>query len=151
MHLTLLNGTKKPRGDENTNSTGILLDCGGKRAFLAGDINNIWGDETRLARKIGRVDLLKAGHHGFEGSNTIGYLAKLRPATVIFCNTNEWIFPTVRCRAACVSNSALLSTDDFPVGIAAVFGKDSLEYYSISGFQKPELSSPLTASKNKQD
>ncbi len=69
--------------DCNDYSWGVLVSAFGKRAFLAGDINNYGGDEDRLAAQLGRVDLLKLGHHGNVGSNTANYLQKLRPSFAI--------------------------------------------------------------------
>ena len=80
--------------DENDNSLGILLFQGNKKAFFAGDINNkkknvggeLIGDEDRLKYEIGKVDLLKLGHHGYSDSNTIDYLNVLLPDYAIITN-----------------------------------------------------------------
>lgn len=74
---------KKGQPDANYFSLGVKLSANGKTAFLAGDINNYDGDETRLARQLGRVDLLKMGHHGGGGSNTPDYLRALRPGVLV--------------------------------------------------------------------
>ena len=68
-----INGKKVYRdiyAGENENSLGILLFQGDKKAFFAGDMNNIKknvggeqiGDEDRLKYEIGKIDLLKLGH-----------------------------------------------------------------------------------------
>ena len=44
------------------------------------------GDEDRLKYEIGRLDLLKLGHHGYSNSNTIDYLNVLKPNYVIITN-----------------------------------------------------------------
>ena len=72
-----------PKYDANEFSLGVLVEANGHRAFLAGDIDNLDGDEDRLAGELGQVDLLKIGHHGHEGSNTLGYLDALAPRTLI--------------------------------------------------------------------
>ena len=97
--------------DENDVSLGVLIKQGNsKKAFFAGDMNNYDGDEDRLKEKIGDVDFLKLGHHGYEGSNTNnivdknnpnekGYLDTLKPEYAIITNdigscamdTLEWL------------------------------------------------------------
>ncbi len=69
--------------DCNDYSWGVLVSAYGKKAFLAGDINNYHGDEDRLAAQLGRVDLLKLGHHGALHSNTANFLQSLRPHIAI--------------------------------------------------------------------
>ena len=81
-------------GNENNNSLGVLLIQGNKKAFFAGDINNYdknaninkLGDEDRLKDKIGDIDLLKIGHHGYGGSNTEEYLNTLKPEYAVITN-----------------------------------------------------------------
>ena len=144
MELTIYNGAQEPNSkDENANSLCLLVECGGMRAVLAGDLNNLDYRETRIAREIGRVDLLKAGHHGFEGATTIGCLAFLRPATTVFTNNSksgaaspidciqDEVGFTVKCRVAWVANSKMLATGDFGGGVAAVFAPQGLQYYEI--------------------
>ena len=92
-----INGKKLYRDiyeGENQNSLGILLFQGDKKAFFSGDMNNIKknvggvkiGDEDRLKYEIGKIDLLKLGHHGYDYSNTINYLNVLMPNYVIITN-----------------------------------------------------------------
>ena len=135
MKLTLFNGGVDPKvKDENANSLGVLVECGGKRAFLAGDIMNSGGAENRLAGEIGgTLDLLKCAHHGYEGSSAIAFLAKLKPAAVVFTNEQESVHATVRNRFVSISNSALMATGAFG-GVLAVFGEDGLDYYAIGEF-----------------
>ena len=79
---------------ENNNSLGVLLIQGNKKAFFSGDINNYdknkelnrLGDEDRLKNIIGDIDLLKLGHHGYEGSNTEDYLNILKPEYTVITN-----------------------------------------------------------------
>ena len=44
------------------------------------------GDEDRLKNEIGKIDLLKLGHHGGGGSNTTDYMNTLMPNYVIITN-----------------------------------------------------------------
>ena len=86
--------------EENCNSLGILLKQGNKKAFFAGDMNNIpkkvgnekIGDEDRLKDKIGKIDLLKLGHHGYQYSNTRGYMNVLKPEYAIITNDPDCIY-----------------------------------------------------------
>ncbi|MDR2687736.1 MAG: MBL fold metallo-hydrolase, partial [Oscillospiraceae bacterium] len=140
FQVTILNGGYDARlsGDENDESLGVLLERGGRRAFLAGDINNIGGDENRLAGQIGKVDLLKAGHHGHNGSSTLPFAAKLLPDTVVFTNGGSaGTDPSVLFRLIAVGNARrLVSTGDFG-GIVAVFGEGGIEYYAIGDKVEP--------------
>ena len=136
FRITLFNRGHRPSGDENDDSVGVLAERGGRRAFLAGDINNISGVEHRLGKELGRVDLLKAGHHGHNGSSTLAFAAQLRPETVIFANKGR-ASASVRGRFICAGNTKrLLSTGMFG-GIAAVFGEDGIKYYGINEYIKP--------------
>ena len=69
--------------DANYISLGVKVTANGKTAFLSGDINNYDGAETALAAKLGHVNLLCLGHHGYYGSNTSGYINTLSPDMAI--------------------------------------------------------------------
>ena len=79
---------------ENHNSLGVLLLQGNKKAFFSGDMNNIKkivgndkiGDEDRLKDIIGKIDLLKLGHHGYQHSNTRDYINVLKLQYAIITN-----------------------------------------------------------------
>lgn len=87
--VTLLNAVD-PAADgkvgENDNSFGVLLEKNGTKIFLAGDMDDLSGDETRLAPEIGKVDLLKVGHHGYGGSSSEGFISTLKPETFVVTN-----------------------------------------------------------------
>ena len=74
---------------ENDRSLGVLLEKNGTRIFLAGDIDDNTGDETRLAPAIGKVDLLKVGHHSYSGSTTEGFVKTLCPAACVVTNSRR--------------------------------------------------------------
>lgn len=74
---------------ENDQSIGVLVETNGTRVFLAADMDDLTGDETRLAPQIGKVDLLKVGHHGCEGSSTPAFLQTLMPKICVF-TTGEY-------------------------------------------------------------
>lgn len=87
--ITLFNGEDPDPDDkvgDNENSLGVLVEKDGYRVFLAGDINNFDGDEKRLAPGIGKVDVLKLGHHGYLGSSTYSYIRTLDPEMAIQTN-----------------------------------------------------------------
>ena len=71
---------------ENDRSFGILLEKNGTRVFLAGDMDDNTGDETRLAPAIGKVDLLKVGHHSHSGSTTKNFVKTLCPSACVITN-----------------------------------------------------------------
>lgn len=86
--LTFFNTTDrdKRKVGENDRSLGVLVEKDGTRVFLAGDINNKNGDEDRIGKKLGRVDLLKVGHHSYSNSTTEGFLKALMPKICIVTN-----------------------------------------------------------------
>lgn len=74
-------GQPIPQKDDNNNSLGVKVTAYGKTAFLGGDMNNSSPerDESKIARQLKSVDLLKLNHHGYSGSNSNSYLKKLKP------------------------------------------------------------------------
>lgn len=71
---------------ENENAVGLLIEKGDMRAFLAADINNLDGDEDRLSKELGKINLLKVGHHGYDGSTTLGFVKALSPEYAVVTN-----------------------------------------------------------------
>jgi beta-lactamase superfamily II metal-dependent hydrolase len=96
-------------------------------------LNNIGGDETRLAPLIGRVDLIKAPHHGHEGSSTSKFVSALRPRTVIITTGPGGGSVSVLRRYDKAGAEQILCTGDFG-GIVAVFGADGINCYSIGEY-----------------
>lgn len=97
--VSILNGEPDNSGvkkGENEYSLGVLVEGLGKRAFLAGDINNLDGDEDRLGDLIGKINLLKPGHHGYHGSTSKKFVEKLKPEIAVLTNTKKGIDGTVR-------------------------------------------------------
>ncbi|MBQ9880292.1 MAG: MBL fold metallo-hydrolase [Clostridia bacterium] len=74
---------------ENDQSLGVLIEKNGTRIFLAGDMDDLSGDETRLAPAIGKVDLLKVGHHSYSGSTTEGFVKTLMPSACVITNSRR--------------------------------------------------------------
>ena len=110
MSIRLLNTDgfykKKPVKDANYMSLGVLVEANGTRAFLAADLDSGYGFESKLAKEVGRVDLLKMGHHGVgtlsgcEESSTLAFLRALKPkvmhATNSFGDIDSEVLENVR-------------------------------------------------------
>lgn len=98
------NATKETVQNENNNTITLLLTQGNKKAFFAGDMNNLdknddtgrVGDEDRLKDKIGDVDFLKLGHHGYTYSNTKDYLDTLKPEYAVITNDVGGMIPDTK-------------------------------------------------------
>lgn len=63
-------------------------------AVTAADINNLDGDEDRLAKELGKINLLKVGHHGYENSTTSDYIQALSPEFAVVTNRKNGISRT---------------------------------------------------------
>lgn len=126
FQIKLLNGetdfTSKNIG-ENENSVVTLLQKGDKKAALCGDLNYLDGDEKRLAPEIGKVDLLKPGHHGYLGSTSFQWVHALDPEIAVVTNYQKKMYPDVQFKLAFVSGSAMYCTADRG-GVIATFTDD---------------------------
>ena len=112
---------------ENENAVGLLIEKKGFRAFLAADINNYDGDEDRLAAEIGKVNLLKVGHHGYDGSTTPGFVKALSPEIAVVTNREGGISRTPLKNLNSV-NAMVLETGKYG-GIVAEFTDDGIDIY----------------------
>lgn len=119
------NRKRKIKFGENVNSVGTLVTIGKSRAFLAGDINYKAGDEKRIADKIGNVDLLKVGHHGYLYSTSFYFVKKLMPKIAIFCNEMKGVYPDVKYKLKNISHSKLYPTMNSN-GIIACFDGENI-------------------------
>lgn len=109
------------RVGENDNSLGVLVEKNGTRIFLSGDIDNCSGDEERLAPQIGKIDLLKVGHHSYSGSTSKPWLVTLDPDICVITNNYQSVdFRTVR-RIVRVAKAPSFITGE-ENGIIAVIG-----------------------------
>ncbi len=78
--------------DLNDDSVVLLIRRGAFEAVFAGDLGV--RAESLLAGRVGRVDLLKVGHHGSAGSSGVPWLAELRPkAAVVSVGSNRYGHP----------------------------------------------------------
>jgi len=78
--------------DLNDDSVVLLVRYGAFEAVFSGDLGV--RAESLLAGRVGRVDLLKVGHHGSAGSSGASWLAELRPkAAVVSVGANRYGHP----------------------------------------------------------
>lgn len=113
--VTFYNGKYKKRlvkYGENVNSVVTLLECNEFRCLLAGDLNNKDFDEYRLAGKIGKVDILKVGHHGYPFSSSRKWLKTLSPKYSVVCNFEKKIYPHIKHRLVDEIGTKLFCTVD---------------------------------------
>ena len=109
---------------ENASSIGIKVIKGEKTAFLAADITKSCGLEPLLGDKIGDVDLLKIGHHGYYGSSSKEFLDNLNPEIAIVTNQLGKVYPNIKWNLIMHSKLPLYATYDCN-GIIAYFTDDS--------------------------
>lgn len=131
--ITLFN-TKDPAGErnigENDNSLGVLVERSGVRIFLAGDIDNKSGDEDRLAPQIGKVDILKIGHHSYAGSTSESWLEILSPKVCVVTNDYERTDKNTLSRILRTVNSPIILTGTENGIVVQINGKGNIEYYN---------------------
>ncbi len=105
---------------ENASSIGIKVIKGAKSAFLAADITKSCGLEPLLGDKIGDIDLLKIGHHGYFGSSSTEFLDNINPEIAIVTNHLGKIYPNVKWNLIMHSKLPIYATYDNN-GIIATF------------------------------
>ena len=105
---------------ENSSSIGIKVAKGKKSAFLAADITKPSGLEDKLKEQIGKCNLLKAGHHGYYGSSSMGFLKYLKPDVVIIPNLQGKVYPNVKWNLTMYARAPFYGTYDYN-GIIASF------------------------------
>lgn len=126
--ITFLNGSAKKRifkYGENINSVVTLVEKEGTRVLLAGDLNYKGGDERRIAKQVGKIDLLKVGHHGYFGSTSFFWAKTLSPDYAVITNSRQRIYPDVRFKLERAAHAKLLFTED-ENGIIAHIGSEGL-------------------------
>lgn len=113
LDITLYNTEYDESGEkvgENDNSMGVLIQKADTKIFLAGDIDNKSGDEDRIAKEIGKINILKVGHHSYSGSTTSNWLKTLKPETCIVTNAEEKVDKRTLRRIERIANSTILIT-----------------------------------------
>ena len=129
--ITLFNGKVVKRWrktGENENSVLTLVECDGCRALLTGDMNWKCGGEKEFAPQIGKVDLLKIGHHGYEFSSSPFWLKTLNPDIAVILNTKSRVHKSVEARIKKYSGAQIYTSVECN-GLKAVFenGKINIE------------------------
>lgn len=112
---------------ENENAVGLLIEKDGVRAFLAADINNLDGDEDRLAKELGKINLLKVGHHGYDNSTTLDFVKSLNPEFAVVTNKKGKISRTPLKNLNSVK-AAIFETGKFE-GVVAEFTNGGIVLY----------------------
>ena len=120
------------------------MEKNGTRVFLAGDMDDYTGDETRLAPKIGKVDLLKVGHHGNEGSSTEGFLRTLSPRICVFTAYRKAYNETTRRTLMRVCHPEMYFTTE-ENGVLATIGDNGA--ITCRGGLHPDAGTPAAAQK----
>lgn len=115
FNIKFFNGKyKKPsrKFGENVNSVVTLVETNGLKALLTGDMNYKNGGEREIADKVGKIDLLKVGHHGYFGSTSAYFVKTLMPKIAVICNSSSRIYPDVRFKLKYISKSEIYCTED---------------------------------------
>ena len=111
------------RVGENDNSLVLLVKKGENKVLLMGDANYGSGVEREIAREVGKVDLIKVGHHGYGYSTGSTLLTETQPKIAVITNLEKWVYFGVKFRLVMNSRSAVYTTDECG-GIIAVIGED---------------------------
>lgn len=131
--ITLFNTEDPPSSKkvgENDNSLGVLVEKNGTRVFLSGDIDNLSGDEKRLAPEIGKIDLLKVGHHSYRYSTSAFWLKTLHPTVCVITNDRASIDRQTVFRIKCVAHACVLITGQENGVIAKIGNNGQIKYYT---------------------
>lgn len=126
LKITLLNGNYRKRWakfGENISSVVTLVEAGKTRALLVGDLNYRNGDEKIIANQVGKVDLLKVGHHGYVGSTSSYFAKKLSPDYAVITNTIKAVYPDVKYKLKNLAHAEILTTVESN-GVKAILNDD---------------------------
>lgn len=115
---------------ENDNSIGTLIEKNGARVFLAADIDNINGDEDRIGKELGKIDLLKVGHHSYSKSTSAGWLKNLDPDVCVVTNLYEKTDKRTLRRITRIAKAPILTTGGENGVIASIDDDGTITYYN---------------------
>lgn len=131
--ITLFN-TTDPETDqkvgENDQSLGVLIEKNGTRVFLAGDMDDLTGDEERLAEQIGKVNLLKVGHHSYQNSTSAHWLQTLAPEVCVVTNKYESLHWATIYRITRLTNAPIFVTGKEDGIVAKILDDGEIFYYN---------------------
>jgi len=99
-----------PEGDINNGSVVLVLRHGGFAALLTGDAEAAVEHALVASGRLGRVDVLKVGHHGSASSTTAELLAVVDPSVALISSGvgNEYGHPAAETLAALGGRPGLL-------------------------------------------
>ena len=115
---------------ENENAVAVFVKDGDKKILLMADVNYLDGDEQAISKEIGKVDLMKLGHHGYGYSTGTPFLTRTQPKIAIYTNYRNQATITVRFRVTLNARSSQYATADYN-GIIAVIGDEIKLYNNI--------------------
>ena len=115
---------------ENDNSLGVLVEKAGARIFLSGDIDNISGDEDRLAPFIGKIDILKVGHHSYRFSTEENWLKTLHPEVCIVTNDFDRLDMNTINRIEATLGCPIIVTGEENGVVVSVDDEGEIRYYN---------------------
>lgn len=152
FNITFFNGSQRKRFikyGENISSVVTLVEKEGTRVLLAGDLNYKDGDERRIAKQIGKIDLLKVGHHGYVGSTSLFWAKKLSPEYAVITNNQSRIFPDVRFKLEKIAHAKIHSTADEDGVMAYIGSKGEITLKSgiMNNVFSPDRSLPFVREK----
>lgn len=128
LKITFYNGKYRKtllKHGENVHSVVTLVEANGSKALLSGDMNFEAGGERRLSKVIGKVDLLKIGHHCYEGSSSPEWLKALKPEISVITNDEVHLDKNVKARIEKYTNSKIYTTVECN-GVKAIFDDDGI-------------------------
>lgn len=132
FNITIYNGAVADYGErvgENDNSLALLITDGRYKALLMGDVNFNHGVEKAIGRAVGKVDLIKVGHHGNLWSTGTPFLSATKPDIAIFTNVEGGAKFPVEFRLAMTCGTAMYATGEYG-GIVAAMEADGIKLYS---------------------
>lgn len=134
LTITLYN-TDDPETEEklgeNDQSIGVLVEKNGTKVFLAGDMDNITGDEERVAKEIGKIDLLKVAHHSYSLGNTSSvWLKSIEPKVCVVTNDYKGIDLRTIFRITRINDAPILVTGKENGIVAEIGDNGEISFYN---------------------
>ena len=80
---------KKLYSDNSNSLVTLITTASGQRILSCGDLDLRDDNETYYANLFGKLDVVKANHHGYTYSNSFSYLSIVRPTYMIVPNSIE--------------------------------------------------------------
>lgn len=127
---------------ENANSIAAVITVGNKTILTAGDLDSEYGIEQQLSKIIynnhGTVNIMKANHHGYNGSDTKEALDTLRPEFLVVTRgeirrnqPKDGGMPVYYCLKAKPITKTVYEVGLTDLGIMAEIRGDVISFYNI--------------------